>query len=206
MRIAILVEGETERVFVPKLREYLKSLLPGKPQPRLDPVPIRGRIPTGEKLRRQVANPLSAGKQSADAVIALTDVFTGTNPPEFASATDAKAKMQQWVGNEPRFFPHVALYDFEAWLLPYWPKIQKLAGTNMKPPSSKPEHVNHGKPPAERIKEAYRAGSKSKHYKKTVDAARILQDADLKVAIDACPELKAFVNSILKLCGGDVLP
>ncbi len=32
------------------------------------------------------------------------------------------------------------------------------------------------------------------------DAGRILQDADLMTAINACPELKAFINTILRLC------
>ena len=38
---------------------------------------------------------------------------------------------------------------------------------------------------------------------KTSDADRILRGEDLLVAANACPELKAFLNTILKLCGGE---
>jgi hypothetical protein len=57
-------------------------------------------------------------------VIALTDVYTGTQPHEFQNAEDAKKKMRQWVGDEPRFHPHAAQYDFEAWLLLYFELVR----------------------------------------------------------------------------------
>jgi hypothetical protein len=117
MRIAILVEGKTETAFKRTLIAFLQTRLAGK-MPRLDFVPYDGRIPTGDKLKRVVENLLNDRKRPADAVIALTDVYTGTNPPDFPTAADAKHKMRQWVGAEPRFHPHVALHDFEAWLLP----------------------------------------------------------------------------------------
>lgn len=202
VRIAILVEGATEQAFKAKLREFLSARLPVGQMPRLDMVPCDGRIPTGEKLRRLVSQLLS-GKSAADAVIALTDVYTGTQ--EFADALDAKRKMAAWVGGEPRFHPHVALHDFEAWLLPYWADIQRLAGSNRAAPGAWPETVNHGKPPAYHLKEVFRSGSKGKAYVKPRDAARILKDNDLAVAANACPELKAFLNTILKSCGAESL-
>jgi hypothetical protein len=200
VRIAILVEGATEQAFMPKLREFLKARLPPGSMPKLDPVPCDGRLPTGDKLRRIVEN-LFSGRTAADAVIALTDVYTGTH--EFASAQDAKNKMRGWVGNEPRFYPHVALHDFEAWLLPFWTDIQQLAGSNRATPSTQPEKVNHDKPPAHWLREVFRTGSKGKAYVKPRDAARILKDRDLTVAAQSCPELKAFLNTILELCGGE---
>ncbi len=125
MKIAILVEGKTERVFKPFLIALPQTRLAGK-MPKLDFVPYDGRIPTGDKLKRVVENLLNDKKRPADAVIALTDVYTGTNPPEFPTAEDARNKMREWVGAEERFHPHVALHDFEAWLLPYWAKIKKM--------------------------------------------------------------------------------
>ena len=41
--------------------------------------------------------------------------------------------MREWVGVEKRFYPHVALHDFEAWLLPYWEKIKKSQEATAKP-------------------------------------------------------------------------
>ncbi len=62
--------------------------------PKLDPLPYDGRIPKNDKLKRKVKN-LLKGPQAADHVIALTDVYTGSNPPDFTSASDAKKKMSQ---------------------------------------------------------------------------------------------------------------
>ena len=202
MRIAILVEGETEQAFMPKLRQFLQVRLPGR-MPKLDPVAYDGRIPTAEKLSRVVERLLDSGAQSADAVIALTDVYTGIR--DFANANDAKEKMRQWVGNEPRFFPHVAQYDFEAWLLPYWTDIQRLAGHNRTAPAGNPERVNHTKPPAYHLKEVFRTGTKGKAYVKPRDAGRILRDNDLLVSAQACSELKAFLNTILTQCGAEAI-
>lgn len=198
LKIAILIEGATETVFIPKVREFLGARIMRNRMPKLDPVAFHGRIPTGAKLRRVVENLLTE-RDSADAVIALTDVYTGTR--EFLDADDAKTKMREWVGNEPRFYPHAAQHDFEAWLLPFWADIQRLAGSNRGAPGGNPETVNHNNPPAHRLREVFRTGSKGKAYVKPRDAGRILRDNDLTVTANVCPELKAFLNTILIRCG-----
>ncbi len=194
MRISIICEGKTEKAFKPHLAAFLQKRLTTNP-PKLVFDHHDGAIPTGKKLQRIVSNLLSTGKERSDAVIALTDVY-----PAFADAEEAKRKMREWVGIEPRFYPHVALHDFEAWLLPYWDQIQKLAGRNSKPFGSKPEKVNHGNPPAHRLSRMFEAGTCRDSYNKPRDAGRILKDADLMVSIADCTELKAFVNTILRLC------
>jgi hypothetical protein len=108
MKIAILVEGETEKAFKGKLVDFLTSHL-GQNMPKLKFSTQHGRIPKEGKLRRMVENFLD--NDDYDAVIALTDVYTGTN--DFQNAADAKAKMTNWVGNNPKFYPHTALHDFE---------------------------------------------------------------------------------------------
>ncbi|HBB33907.1 MAG TPA: hypothetical protein DDZ80_03185 [Cyanobacteria bacterium UBA8803] len=196
MKIAILVEGETEMAFKTKLQDFLKSRL--EQMPKLKFIPQEGRIPKGDKLRRTVENLLE--KDGYNAVIALTDVYTGTN--DFTDAADAKAKMAAWVGNNPNFYPHAAQHDFEAWLLPFWSTIQQLAGGNRSAPSGSPEWVNHKNPPSYRIKEIFEQG-KRRSYNKARDAKRILEKNNLIDAVKVCPELKAFLNTILRLCEGD---
>jgi hypothetical protein len=199
MTVALLIEGKTEKAFLPHLRRFLETRLTGR-MPRLDPVPYDGRLPRGEKLRRDVERLLSDGPRAADAVIALTDVYTGTR--EFENAGDAKEKMCAWVGND-RFYPHAAQYEFEAWLLPFWSDIQRIAGHNAAAPGGPPEGVNHQYPPSARIKDIFRAGNRGRAYIKVRDAGRILSDKDLLVSANACPELKAFLNTILTFCGGE---
>lgn len=204
MKIALIVEGKTEKAFVPYLRAFLQNRLPGR-MPKLDVAPYDGRIPTGAKLERIVQNLLN-GRDAADYVIALTDVYTGSQPPEFKDARDAKEKMCQWVHHNPKFYAHAAQYDFEAWLLPYWSTIQRLAGHNHAAPSGNPEGVNHNNPPAHRIKAIFETGRCRDSYVKPRDAGRILRENDLSIAIAQCLELKALVNTILSLCGGAVIP
>jgi len=202
MKISLIVEGKTEVAFSKTLRQFLKSRLSGR-MPKLDFVPQGGRIPTGNKLKRLIER-LLGGSYPADAVIALTDVYTGTR--EFADAADAKSKMQEWAGNEARFHPHAAQHDFEAWLLPYWSTIQRLAGHNKSAPSGEPERVNHNKPPSQHIEELFRAGTRRDAYSKVRDGMRILRDVDLIDAAYKCPELRAMLNTILELCGGETIP
>lgn len=198
MRIALIVEGDTERAFLPALRAFLETRLQGK-MPKLDLVPYDGRVPMYEKLRREVERLLNDRRNPADAVIALTDVHTGGR--DFMDAADAKAKMTQWVGSQPRFYPHAAQYEFEAWLLPYWDDLQQMAGHNLASPGPNPENINHQNPPSKRIAEIFRRGNR-RSYVKVRDAARILKGKDITVAAHSCVELKTFLNTILDLCGG----
>lgn len=198
MKIAILVEGATEKAFEKKLCEFLQSRL-GQRMPNLKLIPQSGRIPKEGKLKRIVENLLD--NDGYNAVIALTDVYTGTN--DFKDANDAKNKMNNWVGNNPNFYPHTALHDFEAWLLPYWETIQKMAIHNRSAPSGSPETINHNNPPANRIKEIFRIGKCKRDYNKPIDGKAILEKNDLMIAIQSCPELKSFVNRIISLCDPD---
>lgn len=198
MKIAILVEGATEVAFRDKLRDFLQSRL-GQEMPKLKFIPQDGRIPKEGKLKRIVENLLD--NDGYDAVIALTDVYTGTK--DFQDAADAKAKMRDWVENNPNFYPHTALHDFEAWLLPYWETIQKLAQHNRSVPGGSPETVNHDNPPSYRIQEIFRVGKCRRDYNKESDGKAILKKNDLMIAIQACPELKSFVNRIIVLCDED---
>lgn len=197
MKIAILVEGATEVAFKEKLREFLQSRL--EQMPRLRFIPQHGRVPKEEKLKRLVEKLLD--NDGYDAVIALTDVYTGTQ--DFQDANDAKDQMMRWVDQNPKFYPHTALHDFEAWLLPYWTTIQKLAQHNRSAPRGLPETVNHQQPPSDRIKEIFSLGQCRRDYNKVIDGKAILKKNDLMIAIQACPELKAFVNRIISLCDED---
>ena len=200
MKVALIVEGKTEAVFLEPLRRFLAARLPDQKKPRISVNKYDGLIRKID-LQRRVKRLLDEN----DAVIALTDVYTGTRA--FVDAADAKRKMREWVGPEQRFYPHAAQYDFEAWLLPYWDDIQQLTGSNRSAPAQNPESVNHMSPPAHRIAEVFRTGEKTKRtfYNKPRDAKRILEGKDLSVAAAQCAQLKALLNTLLTLCGGDVL-
>jgi hypothetical protein len=198
VRIALLVEGKTEKAFRPHLLRFLESRLAGR-MPRIAFRKFDGRIPKRENLRRVILGLLQNGPEPADAVIALTDVYTGSR--EFADADDAKRQMREWVGPETRFYPHVAQYDFEAWLIPFWEEIRRLAGSSRSAPSASPESINHDRPPSYYLQEIFRTGTHGRTYIKPRDANRILRNQDLLIAARECCELKAFLDTILTLCG-----
>jgi Domain of unknown function (DUF4276) len=201
-RIAIIVEGATESAFKKSLDNFLASRLAVRRKPRLRFISEDGRIPIGDRLRRDVVRLLETDH---DDVVALTDVYTGSKPPEFVNAADAIAKMRQWVGPEPRFHPHAAQHEFEAWLFPCWTQIQNLSGSNRQCPSQTPELVDHDKPPAAYLNEVFRTGKNKRSYSKIRDGMAILRGQDLAVSAVACPELRSFLNTILSLSGGKKL-
>ena len=63
MKITLLVEGRTEKAFLPHLRNFLQSRLAGR-MPNLDPAPYHGRIPTYGKLERVVRGHLTGRNPS----------------------------------------------------------------------------------------------------------------------------------------------
>ena len=65
MRIAIIMEGGTEKAFLPHLRAFLQDRLSGS-MPKLDPVIRDGRLPTGDKLKRLVETLLADNKNPAE--------------------------------------------------------------------------------------------------------------------------------------------
>ena len=204
MRIALIVEGDTESALKGALLRLIAERVSTRHMPRFTWNVQRGRIPTGDSLRKLVARILKDRRQHPDAVIALTDVYTGP-VIAFRDAADAKSKMARWVGPESRFYAHAAQYDFEAWLIPYWGVIQRLTGSNRRQPAH-PERINHNKPPSRLLNEIFSAGTYRRSYIKTIDAQKILAGQDLTIAANACPELKSFLNTILTLCGGEQLP
>lgn len=173
--------------------------------PKLDFRPYHGRIPRGDRLKGDVLRHLRDKKSPADEVIVLTDVYTGSNPPEFSDGENAKRQLRLWVGEEPRFHPHAAQFEFEAWLLPFWDDLCRLAGHNLAEPGPHPESVNHSNPPSRRIEDLFRRGSAGRAYVKERDAARVLRGRDLSVSAQRCLQLREFLNTILRLCGGQTL-
>ena len=159
MKVVVIVEGPTEKALRNQLRNFLKDL----PALKLAFDPCRGLLPKGPFLKQRVYDHLQEPRDPADYVVALTDVYTGV-ARLFQDAADAKQKMRNWVGADERFFPHAAQYEFEAWLLPYWDRIQKLSGTNRAAPAA-PERVNHNRPPSRLLKEVFFNGGRGRSYK-----------------------------------------
>ena len=95
--------------------------------------------------------------------------------------------------------------EHDCWVYPCWADIKTIAGHNRNAPPGAPESVNHNRPPSWHIRQIFRLGTCRDDYSKPRDANRILRGKDLLVAAEKCPELKAFLNTILTLSGGGKL-
>lgn len=197
MTIVLLVEGDTEVALKGHLKRFLdgRAAVAQKPRVRLEtrqnvvnesPERIRGRV------ERELRRP------GVVAVVALIDAYPRFSRRE-EPATAAKRYLREAVGENPRFHPHVALYDVEAWLLPYWDDIRSAVGGRLSRPGGNPEEVDGQNPPSHRLKQLYE--SAGKRYVKTIEMNRLLEGKDLTVAAGQCPEFRAFLNTLLELSG-----
>ena len=194
MTIVIIVEGPTEVAFREALHSFVDARCGAqqRPRPRLQTQCVKGALTNYPKLARKVSETLKGPDVSG--VIALTDVY-----PHFKNAAEARGTLAEQLPDDPRVHAHCALHDFEAWLLPYWEGVCTRLGRRQRPPGARPEHVDLNRPPSKHLVELYRLARRK--YDKPRDGAAILRDQDLTIAANACPELKALLNTILDCAG-----
>jgi hypothetical protein len=189
-KIVVIAEGKTEGAFGRFLRDFVQARChrEGKPCVRLQTETMRGTLTNYGKLRQKALVALK--DREVVGVIALTDVYD-----KFKTAGHARTTLGQHLPSDPCVHAHCALHDFEAWLLPYWEKIHHRAGRPVPRhnPWPSPERIDLLRPPSVVLGELYPQGQ----YDKVREAQAILQDEDLTLAADACPELKALLNTIL---------
>jgi hypothetical protein len=192
--IVLLVEGETETVLKEHLKQFLDERAAAEGQPK---VALRAKdimTLSAERLCRRIA--LELGDPQVTAVIGLVDVY-----PNFSSAREAKDFLRQTAGGNPRFYPHAAQYEVEAWILPYWKDICRRVGVQRAAPGQNPEQVNRLRPPSHHLADLYQLARPRKKYVKTIEMAAILRGKDLIIAAEQCPEFKSFLNTLLELGG-----
>ena len=195
----MLAEGDTERAAA----THLKAFLDARSQGVADKVRLKVLRQDGGLLERSVRGLSEAALRDSSTigVVALTDVY-----PKFTSAQHARQTIQAWMPADSRCHVHVALHDFEAWLLVGWEALLKQAGvTARKPWSARPESVNGNNPPAHRIGNLFQTGKPPRKYKKPVHGQVLFEKLDLVQVADACPEFKLFLNCVLTLSGYPVL-
>lgn len=200
MKIVILAEGDTERAAREHLKRFLDARAAARPK-----VGLQTSIFDGGLDERGVSG--RAEKFLADktvvGVIALVDVY-----PQFpGGAAEAKRTVRAWLPEDPRCEVHVAKHDFEAWLLHGWQAIVKQSGvtSNPKPWGLRPEDINHNNPPAHRLRDLFSQGKPPRKYKKPIDGKKLFEKLDLAQVAAVCPELKAFLNTLLRLSGYTLL-
>lgn len=194
MKIVVFCEGSTEAALRNGLRQFLQEKCAASARTGITTRSLDGSM-LQKKLRRLVE--LTLAKPDVVGAVALTDVY-----PHFPSAEQAKAGLRKAAGpaaREPRFRAHAAQFELEAWVLPFWDEIADALRVKAASPGARPEEVDGEHPPSHRLKELYvRAGQR---YDKVLDGPKWLTADRLESAAEHCPELRAFLKSLIELAG-----
>ena len=203
IRLAIVVEGETEE-------EFVKILL----EPHLrthgvlaNPHPLGGNV-TVDRLASEMARYF----WSYDRVTSLADFYGFRNKAQ-ASREDLQTRISQQVGarikvswDQSRVFPYVQQYEFEALLFSEVGVFKELVD---RPPIlvqkleaisslfSTPEDINDGKDthPSKRIRDLM------PNYQKRVDGPYLAEKVGLSVIRCACPRFGEWIDRLESLEG-----
>ena len=189
-----MAEGDTERAARQHLKRFLDERAGVQPKVRLQVITFDGALKEADvrgRAEKFLSNPNVIG------VIALLDVY-----PQFKGDLDSARKtVSSWMPKDSRCHVHFAKHDFEAWLLLGWEAILRQSGvkSGLKPWGSRPEEINHDKPPAHRLLKLFQQGDPPRRYKKPIDGKKLFELLDLAQVAAACPEFKAFLNALLTL-------
>jgi hypothetical protein len=200
-RIALFLEGETERSLPPFIHRWLDPQLPAGRKVGITPVKFHGVSNYLDDLPKKVKSYLDDGR--ANLVVGLVDLYgipaDRVDLSRHAAVRDkivaARDYMRGLVPKEcrDRFRQHFAVHEVEAWLLAYPEELSKEKEIQAQIKKRPPEQVNFNEPPAKFLK-----GILHK-YKKTVTAMNLFPKVDPQIAIDKCPYLKQFMEDLLSL-------
>ncbi|MHB8618581.1 MAG: DUF4276 family protein [Chloroflexota bacterium] len=199
------MEGKTETAFKTALKRFLdrRCEVEGRGLVRLQTREMDSRLLIADKVTAMIMGNLADPEVLG--VVALIDVVSSGRPRQFKDAAEAIAFLQRCgPPDDSRYQAHAAQYDFEAWLLPFWADIsRKVLGKVRPAPGGNPEEVNHEHPPSQHLARLYREAGRG--YDKPRDARAILEGKDLTLSAARCPQLKAFLNTLLRLAGCTLL-
>jgi Domain of unknown function (DUF4276) len=209
-RLLVLVEGQTEEVFVnrllqPHLLQHGVFAIPTVVETRhlAGRARNKGGLSSWAKARRDIERRLEDTDAFTTTVFdfyGLPDDFPGrrlerTERPEHDVAAVEQAMAE--VFQNSRFIPFLALHEFETWV---FSKPEAIAAHFGKPSLSQKvvalvsnfpsiEHINHGPSthPAKRLEELIPS------YKKRSDGPTILEQVGLPVIRAACPHLSQWL-------------
>lgn len=135
---------------------------------------------------------LALDKGGIDHVFALVDLFPGHTDAESLRQELRNLVEPRW---HSRFHAHVAVHDFEAWVLASREELGKRLGMANLHGFNSPETINDQKPPAEHLKELFIRHQRT--YQKEVDGPAILRRTTPAVISSQCPNFQLFYNDLL---------
>lgn len=203
-----IVEGQTESDFFGKvLNPYFNEL-----SIHIEPIVIRtsatskGGAVNLDRLARDYNNIAHHPNTQIIAMCldfhALPGNFPGyqnTNDP-VRDARSIEAGLKSAFKDDFRLFPYIQLHDFEALLFSDVEGFQRMglcdeSGTgrlkSVLEEFASPEHINHGQPPAHRIKSVIPS------YRKRINGPTVAQDIGLEKIRSSCYHFAEWFNSLV---------
>ncbi|MCI0640789.1 MAG: DUF4276 family protein [Gemmataceae bacterium] len=200
-RIALFLEGETERALPPFIHRWVDPQLPEGKKVGITPVKFQGVSNYLDDLSKKVGLYLENGR--ADFVVGLVDLYgipkERIDLSRHATIKDKIVAARGYIRNlvpkqyRDRFRQHFAVHEVEAWLLAYPKELSSEKEAQAQIKKRSPEEVNFKEPPAEFLRRILRG------YKKTTTARNLFPRVDPQIAIDKCPYLKRFMDDLLAL-------
>jgi hypothetical protein len=210
-KVMILVEGQTEEMFV---KEVLQPSMPKEIY--LQPIILhtskqssgkkhRGGVTSYEKVRNEIKDCLR--DRSAEMITSMIDYYgLPTKFPNFSDNTTPNASKRvklledAWEKdiNDPQFKAYLSLHEFEALLFSDPEKIVKVLELtrgkdqlkDISDSVSTPEDINGGRKthPSARLEKLYPG------YRKIIDGIRIAKEIGIEKMMEKCPHFKDWVE------------
>ena len=201
MKLAIFVEGPTERDVLPRFfRQWLDPRVSGR-RVEIAAVNFDGvgnylnQFP--RRVRAALRDPQVIG------AIGLIDFYGSTLRYPSGGVKEqylwASRELEARV-NDRRFRQHFAVHETEAWLLSDLAVFPKDVADRL-PRSQQPETVNQRNTPAKRLREVY-WNQRGEKYQKPLHAARLFEQLDPTIAAAKCPHLQLLLDDLLVLASG----
>jgi hypothetical protein len=194
VKIALYVEGQTERHLPEFLKRWLDPRLPQKI--RIYPVLFEGVADYLRHFAGRVARDVNGGNLAG--AIGLIDLYGSGLPYPDGTAKEkyawAKQRLEAQVADS-RFRQHFAVHETEAWLFSQ-PDIFPAGIAGGLPKTPQPETVNFEHPPSYRLRDLYWRKLHRK-YRKPIEGSRLFQKLNPEVACARCPHLKLLLEDIL---------
>jgi len=136
-------------------------------------------------------------------VVALLDLYGPTfYPPSQTDATSrrdwGRSHLQSML-QDPRYRPHFAVHEVEAWILAQPELLDSKVRKKLPGNAEAPETVNFNEPPAKLLDRLYNEVFR-KNYKKVVEGTKLFAKLDPEVVYAKCPSFKALADDLLALC------
>jgi hypothetical protein len=202
-RIVVLCEGETEVVAV---RHFIAPRweADGLQSVGLNGIDLRAKLPDVGKFATRYLN-----DTAVLAVFTLVDLYK-MNKVVHRPNDDLEQKVERvrdWLREQvrhpraSRFFPHVCVYETEAWILAEGRALAERLGDAKIRPEANAESKNLQNPPSKRLNDLFvRHGKQS--YRKIVDGTPLFKRMAFDPVHESCLYFRAFYDDLKRAAAG----